>query len=352
VLPDRTRMADRGVTAQQLATAVRTAFDGTVVSTLRPGNSPQRDIRLLFTERNRPDPAVIGAIPIAIVNGQMVKVADVAQIAPDKAPLQINRTDRQRVLTISGNVQGRPIGDVAAEVRQVVGREVPVPSGYRVTYAGQISQLDSALAALAQVLILSIILIYMLLAALYESWLQPLAIMFALPVALIGAFTGLWLTGNTLNIFSVIGIILLMGLVAKNGILLVDFANTLRQRGLALREAVLESGRTRLRPILMTTVTIMFAMVPLALKLEEGAESRAPLAVAIIGGVTSSLVLTLFLVPCVYTILTDAAAASRWLISWPWRRRPVPAMVTVPAVAPAPPAAPVAGAMAEPGADD
>jgi HAE1 family hydrophobic/amphiphilic exporter-1 len=159
-------------------------------------------------------------------------------------------------------------------------------------------------------------------------------------VALIGAFTGLWITGNTLNIFSVIGIILLMGLVAKNGILLVDFANTLRHRGLALREAVLESGRTRLRPILMTTVTIMCAMIPLALKLEEGAESRAPLAVAIIGGVTSSLLLTLFLVPCVYTILTDASAGLGSLIGR-LTRRPAPALAgvssaTVASVSPAP----------------
>jgi HAE1 family hydrophobic/amphiphilic exporter-1 len=354
VVPDRARMADRGVTAQQLATAVRAALDGTVVSTLRPGNSPQRDIRLFISGRNKPDLAVIGAIPVAVVNNQVVRVADVARVVTEQAPLQIARVDRQRLVTITGNVQGRPLGDVANEVRQAVNAQVQLPPGYRVTFAGQVSQLDNALAALAQVLVLSVILIYMLLAALYESWLQPLAIMFSLPVALIGAFTALWLTGNTFNIFSVIGIILLMGLVAKNGILLVDYANTLRERGLALREAVLESGRTRLRPILMTTTTIILAMTPLALKLENGAESRAPLAVAIIGGVTSSLLLTLFLVPSVYTILVDVAQAAQGLRAFPrWRR---PALASAAPAAPAPaeplPGPPAINPVADTGHDD
>jgi HAE1 family hydrophobic/amphiphilic exporter-1 len=365
VVPDRQRLADRGVTVQQVATAVRASIDGTVVSTLRPGNSPQRDIRLFITGRNKPDAAVIGSIPVAIVNGQSVKVGDVAAIVPEKAPISIARVDRQRLVTLSGNIQGRPLGDVAGEVRQAVNAQVQLPSGYRITFAGQVSQLDNALAALAQVLLLSVVLIYMLLAALYESWLQPLAIMFSLPVALIGAFTGLWITGNTLNIFSVIGIILLMGLVAKNGILLVDFANTLRERGFALREAVLESGRTRLRPILMTSATIVCAMIPLALKLEEGAESRAPLAVAILGGVISSLLLTLFLVPSVYTILVDLSdRVGSWLAFPKLRRRVTPAEATAglapagpaSAVPPGPPAIassiPPSSPIGEPGDDD
>ncbi|MCC6626955.1 MAG: efflux RND transporter permease subunit [Chloroflexi bacterium] len=348
IVPDRQRLADRGVTVQQVATAVRAALDGTVVSTLRPGNSPQRDIRLFVTGRNKPDPAVLATIPVAVVGGQVVKVGDVAQIVAEKAPLQISRVDRQRLVTLSGGVQGRPVGDVAAEVRQAINTRVQLPSGYRMTFGGQVSQLDSALAALAQVLMLSILLIYMLLAALYESWLQPLAIMFSLPVALIGAFTALWITGNTLNIFSVIGIILLMGLVAKNGILLVDFANTLRERGFALREAVLESGRTRLRPILMTTSTIVCAMIPLALKLEEGAESRAPLAVAILGGVISSLLLTLFLVPSVYTILIDLSQNVGGWFSFPKLRRR-PATADGP---PAPATSTSSTVIGEPGDDD
>src|ERR671932_1626030 len=182
---------------------------------------------------------------------------------------------------------------------------LPMPSGYTWRFVGQVDQLDQARSALLSALMISIILIYMLLVALYESWLHPLAIMFSLPVAMVGAFGGLLLTGNTFNLFSMIGIIMLMGIVAKNAILLVDFTNTLRERGLARNAAILEAGPTRLRPIVMTTATIVFAMFPLALKLEEGAESRAPMAIVLIGGVITSTLLTLVLVPVMYSYLDD-----------------------------------------------
>jgi HAE1 family hydrophobic/amphiphilic exporter-1 len=153
---------------------------------------------------------------------------------------------------------------------------------------------------------LSVVLVYMLMVALFESWLTPFAIMFSLPVALVGAFAGLYLSGNTFNIFSMIGTIMLMGLAGKNAILLVDFTNNLRGQGMERSEALIHAGFIRLRPILMTTATIVFAMLPLALKLEEGGESRSPLAVVVMGGVVSSTVLTLVLVPSVYSILDDA----------------------------------------------
>ena len=183
--------------------------------------------------------------------------------------------------------------------------KLPMPEGYRWIMAGQVQQMETATNTLLSTLILSVILIYMLMVALFESWLTPLAIMFALPVALVGAFTGLWLSGNTFNIFSLIGMIMLMGLVGKNAILLIDFTTTLRQRGYERTEALLEAGQTRLRPIVMTTCTVIFAMLPLALKLEPGGETRAPMAVVIIGGVLSSTILTLVLVPSVYTMLDD-----------------------------------------------
>jgi HAE1 family hydrophobic/amphiphilic exporter-1 len=146
---------------------------------------------------------------------------------------------------------------------------------------------------------------YMLLVALYESWTQPLAVLFSLPVALVGAFGGLVVSGNTLNVFSMIGMVMLLGLAAKNAILLVDYTNTLRQRGRPRREALIEAGPIRLRPIVMTTCTIMFAMLPLVLKFEAGAESRAPMAAVVMGGVLSSMLLTLVLVPVMYTYLDD-----------------------------------------------
>jgi HAE1 family hydrophobic/amphiphilic exporter-1 len=201
-------------------------------------------------------------------------------------------------------------------------------------FAGQVQQLEVAFGTLIQALGLSVVLVYMLMVALYESWLTPFAIMFSLPVALVGAFTGLYLTGNTFNIFSLIGMIMLMGLVGKNAILLIDFCTNLRRNGMERTEAILEAGFIRLRPIMMTTCTVIFAMLPLALKLEEGGESRAPLAVVIIGGVMSSTLLTLVLVPSVYTILDDAKGAfgtvkRRLRIGRPApATRPIPAMQT------------------------
>jgi HAE1 family hydrophobic/amphiphilic exporter-1 len=185
---------------------------------------------------------------------------------------------------------------------------------------------------------LSVLLIYMLLVALYESWLHPFAIMFSVPVSLVGAFVGLWVTGNTLNIFSMLGILMLLGLVAKNGILLVDYTNTLRGRGLARLPAVLEAAPTRLKPIMMTSATIVMAMIPLALKLEAGAESRAPLAVVVIGGVISSTFLTLYLVPAVYTYLDSLGEALGRLV----RRRELAADAAAIAGTPAS-AAPIGG---------
>jgi HAE1 family hydrophobic/amphiphilic exporter-1 len=180
-----------------------------------------------------------------------------------------------------------------------------LPVGYAIQIQGQGSQLDTAFGALVQALALSIVLMYMLMAALYESFIYPLAVLFCLPVALVGAFVGLLLTGSTINIFSLIGMIMLVGLVAKNAILLVDFTNTLRKRGLNRREALLEAGPIRLRPILMTTMTLVFAMIPLALKLGAGAETRSPMAVVVLGGIITSTLLTLVLVPCTYTYLDD-----------------------------------------------
>jgi len=202
-------------------------------------------------------------------------------------------------------VAGRSLGDVTRDARAAT-NALALPEGYRLTYAGQVEQLSLAFTALMSAMAMSVVLVYMLMVALYESWLTPFAIMFSVPVALVGAFSGLYLTGNTFNIFSLIGMIMLIGLVGKNAILLIDFTDTLRQRGMARTEALLEAGYTRLRPIIMTTATVVFAMLPLSLKLEEGGESRAPLAVVIIGGVLSSTLLTLLLVPSVYTILDDA----------------------------------------------
>ncbi len=314
---NREKMADLGVTATQAATALRTAIGGnTVTQAFRVEGQTGMDITVLADKLTRNDPTALANIPIPLGAvgtsaasgvpqvGSTVRLGQVADLRMVTGPSVIARSDRQRQVTIQANLVGRSVGDAARDVRAGLAR-IAFPSGYRYLFVGQVDALDTARVALLSALMISIILIYMLLVALYESWLHPLAIMFSLPVAMVGAFGALLLTGNTFNLFSMIGIIMLMGIVAKNAILLVDFTNTLRARGLARNAAIMEAGPTRLRPIVMTTATIVFAMFPLALKLEEGAESRAPMAIVLIGGVLTSTLLTLVLVPVMYTYLDD-----------------------------------------------
>ncbi|HYY89495.1 MAG TPA: efflux RND transporter permease subunit, partial [Chloroflexota bacterium] len=184
-------------------------------------------------------------------------------------------------------------------------KRVELPAGYTVQIRGGVQQLQQSFATLGQALILSIVLEYMLLVALYESWFYPIVLILGVPLGIVGALLGLLVTQNTLNIFSIIGLIMAVGLVAKTGILLVDFTNTLRKRGMDRTEALAEAARVRLRPILMTTATMCLGMLPLALKLEPGAESRAPMAVVVIGGLLSSTFLAVLVTPSLYVLLDD-----------------------------------------------
>jgi HAE1 family hydrophobic/amphiphilic exporter-1 len=333
---DRNRMAELGVTSQQVATTLRLALSGSTVSQLRPEGKEQVDILMVTQDDQRLDLNRLLNLPIAPAGGgggagvpaQPIRLGQVGRFELGSGPASITRQDRQRVVNVSASLaRGATVGDVAREFRANMTQSIVMPAGYSWSLGGQAQQLETATTALLSALLLSVLLIYMLLVALYESWLHPLAIMFSLPVSLIGAFGGLFITGNTFNLFSMLGMVMLMGLAAKNAILLVDFINTLRRRGLSRREAIEQAGPTRLRPIMMTTATIVFAMLPLAAKLEAGAEARAPLAVVVIGGVLSSTLLTLVFVPVMYTYLDDMQAFFA-------RRRRVP-VVAQPEPAPA-----------------
>jgi HAE1 family hydrophobic/amphiphilic exporter-1 len=202
---------------------------------------------------------------------------------------------------------------------------VPLPPGYAINLGGQVRQFDAAMVALGSALVLAAALEYLLLVALYESWLVPLVRMLTVPLGLVGAVLGLLVTGNTINIFSVIGMIMAEGLVAKSGILLIDYTQTLREQGLGRTEALARAARVRLRPILMTSATMIFGMLPLALKLEPGAESRAPMAVVVIGGMITSTVLTPVVVPSLYTLFDDLQARFRRGVEPAQPRQPQPA---------------------------
>jgi HAE1 family hydrophobic/amphiphilic exporter-1 len=201
---------------------------------------------------------------------------------------------------------GAGAGDVAAAAELAL-KEVTLPAGYRTVFGGDVQNLNETKGYVLEAILLAIVFIYLILASLFGSFLQPLAIMLSLPLSLLGVSLALLITGGTLNVMSMIGIIMLMGLVTKNGILLIDFVNQARGEGKDRLTAILEAGRIRLRPIIMTTVAMIFGMIPLAMAIGEGAEQRSPMAHAVIGGLITSTLLTLFVVPAVYTLLDDLA---------------------------------------------
>ena len=233
---------------------------------------------------------------------RMVPLRQIAEIVESTSPQIVKRQELQRRVALYANVQGRPSGDVNSDVEKIM-KATDLPPGYRFDVSGQAKDQKESLQAALAALGLAVIFIYLILASQFASFTQPIAIMASLPFSLIGVFLALLLTGTTLNIFSMIGFIMLMGLVTKNAILLVDFANRARRAGAPLRQALLDAGQVRLRPILMTTAAMIGGMLPLALGIGEGGETQAPMGRAIIGGVITSTLLTLVVVPVIYTYL-------------------------------------------------
>ncbi|MHB1162616.1 MAG: efflux RND transporter permease subunit, partial [Chloroflexota bacterium] len=302
---DHQKLADLGLTSAQVASAVRTALDGTVATELRRENEDKVDIRVLYS------PAASGSelssipdIPLTTAMGTRVKLSQVASLVPVEGPSEITRLNRMRKVTIGANGNGRPLGDVTEEIKQGL-KTIAVPQGYKFSVGGESEQQDDAFGSLGLAMVFSVVLMYMLMVALFNSLVYPLVIMTALPVASVGAIGALALTRDTLNIMSLVGLIMLTGLVAKNAILLVDYTNTLRDRGYSRLEALLEAGPTRLRPIVMTTAAMICAMIPVALKIGEGAETRSPMGIVVIGGLLTSTLLTLVVVPAGYTVMDD-----------------------------------------------
>jgi HAE1 family hydrophobic/amphiphilic exporter-1 len=242
----------------------------------------------------------------------MVPLRQVVSFVPSTSPQVIKRQNLERRVGIYANVEGRPTGDAAKEVTAVV-KAIELPPGYRFDIKGEAEQNAEAGGAALVALGLAVIFIYFILASQFASFLQPVAIMASLPFTLVGVMGALIVTGSTLNLFSIIGFIMLMGLVVKNAILLVDFANHSQRAGMNQFDAVLNAGQVRLRPIIMTTLAMIFGMLPMAIGIGEGAESQAPMGRAVIGGLITSTLLTLVVVPVLYTYLDNLP---RW-----WKRK-------------------------------
>jgi HAE1 family hydrophobic/amphiphilic exporter-1 len=297
---NREQAADLGVPIAQVASTLRTYFAGEKVGEVLTVDG-RYDVRARVDAEHRREGSDILGLSVRSGRGDLVSLSQIVSVREGEGPGRITRQDRQRQVTIFGNLEGKALGAAVGEVDKLAAEVVP-PHLSR-DWAGSADMMTESAGYMGQALILAIVLVYLILAAQFESFIHPFTIMFSLPLAVTGAFGALVIAGMTLNIFTMIGFIMLMGLVTKNAILLVDYTNTLRSQGRTRREALLEAGPVRLRPILMTTLAMIGGMVPVAISQEVGAEQRAPMAVAVIGGLISSTLLTLVVVPVVYELL-------------------------------------------------
>jgi len=304
---DRQRAADLGVNISEVATTLRALVAGEVAGNFEDRAAHTYDIRVRLPSSGRDSQKDIARLfvpgtPRADGGRTLVALDQVASIKSGVGPSKINRIDLSREVRISGGVEGRALGSVSDDIKAAV-KKMEVPEGYVIDLGGQTRDLQETIGYVLETLILAIVFIYLVLASQFESFLQPLAIMLSLPLSIIGVFLAMLVTRGNMNMMTMIGLIMLMGLVTKNAILLIDNANQRRQEGLTRDEALIAAGEIRLRPIVMTTLAMIFGMLPLGLALGEGSEFRSPMARAVIGGLISSTLLTLVVVPVVYTYL-------------------------------------------------
>lgn len=302
---DRDKAANLGVSASSIGGVVNTMIGGELVGKYKDEAEGERyDIKARLIASERQQPVDIGGLMVRSSTGELVRLDDVTETDEGKGPTVITHMNRQRSATVFANTdKAKPMQEAIRDLDVIIKKNLGPEMSFR--YVGLGDAMLDAFRNIAFALVIAIIMVYMILASQFESFVHPFTIMFSLPVSLIGAMGLLLITGERINIFSLIGVIMLMGLVTKNAILLVDYTITLRHRGMERNEALLKAGPVRLRPILMTTAAMVFGMLPTALKLGEGAEQRAPMAIVVIGGLITSTLLTLVVVPVVYTLVDD-----------------------------------------------
>ena len=306
--------ADLGLGTAQLGGPLRILVAGQTVGNWRAPDDQTYDVNVRLAPEARNNPQDLERLPFAVGAGpdgsaRVVRLGQVAQVVESTGSNQINRRDLTREVALNANTYGRAMGEVSADIRKVMDG-LNLPPGYRYQFGGSTKNMAESFGYALSALAMAVIFIYMILASQFKSFLQPLALMTSLPLTLIGVVLALMMFRSTLSMFSIIGVIMLMGLVTKNAILLVDFAIRARDDGMERSAALLLAAKVRLRPILMTTLAMIFGMVPLAFALSEGSEQRAPMGQAVIGGVITSSLLTLVVVPVVYCYMDDLA---QWL---------------------------------------
>jgi hydrophobic/amphiphilic exporter-1 (mainly G- bacteria), HAE1 family len=305
VFIDRDKAADLGVDVSNIAEVINLLISGeTDVTKYKDDKRGKRyDLRIRLNPEERRDPDDLSKLYVRSRDGRLVELRNFVRIQEGGGPSVISRVDRQRSVTLFASLEGKPLGQAVEELNGIAAKILP--DDYIPRYKGIADTMGESFGYLMFALVLGVLMAYMVLAAQFESFVHPFTVLLAMPLSFIGAFSGLMLMGKTINIYSFIGLILLMGLVKKNGILLVDYTNVLRERGVPRREAILQAGPVRLRPILMTTFAMVFGMLPVAFGMGEGSESRSPMGIAVIGGLLTSLFLTLLVVPAAYDLFDD-----------------------------------------------
>jgi HAE1 family hydrophobic/amphiphilic exporter-1 len=295
---DREKMSQLGLSVFDVANSLRLSFAGNSDIKFSDKNE-EYDINLRFDQTNRRNPEDIKMLTFINTRGQAIELQNFATIEQTLGPNKLERYDRVSSLTVKAGVVGRPTGTVGSEIKEAITQKIHNPA-VEFSYLGQMKQQGDAFASFGVAMMLALVLVYLVMVALYNSYIYPFVVLFSIPFAIVGALLALALTGSMMNIFSMIGMVMLIGLVAKNAILLVDFTNQQRALGHSVIEALIQAGKERLRPILMTTMSMIFGMLPIALATGASSESKHGLAWVIIGGLTSSLLLTLVVVPVVY----------------------------------------------------
>ena len=305
------RVAALGLTTSRVAEVVRQAVEGDESAIyVDPKTGREHKVRVRLREEDRKRPEDLARLPLPVSSGKIIPLENVVDVKQTFSPNQLERKYQQRIVHVTANTSGRDLGSIASEIEDKIS-QLKIPEEFSVQLKGSRLEQREAFQTLFFALGLAILLVYMVLASQFASLLHPFLIMFSVPLGFIGVIWALYLTGNTLSVVSFIGIIMMVGIVVSNAIILVDCINRLRKEGIELKEAVIQAGRIRLRPILMTSLTTVFGLIPMALGLGEGAEANAALAIAVIGGLTVSTFLTLVFIPTIYVIVESWRASRR-----------------------------------------
>jgi HAE1 family hydrophobic/amphiphilic exporter-1 len=303
ILVDRERASRLGLSVGQVAGTVQTATKGRVATRLRQAGE-EVDIRVRFQQKDRETMDDIRSIPIINPAGQPVLLTQVADVSRGTGPIQISRENQMRRVSVMANIAGRDLGGVVRDIQKKLGRvQRELPPGYFLEFGGEFKEMQEAFLIIAGAFALATLLVYMVMASQFESFVHPFIIMFTIPLSAIGIAAGLLISGKPVSLAVLIGVVILAGIAVNNGIVMIDYINQLRRRGMDAKEAIVEGSVTRLRPVLITALTTILGMMPMALSTSAGSELRSPMAVAVAGGLTATTALTLFIIPIIYSLV-------------------------------------------------